>query len=252
VSEPEELSALWQLARTRERQHIVAALVLGLSHWPRVLEIIAISDEADDACAQLSAEFGWDQIQSNTMLDVQFRRLVGSSRSWLEAELSELHARTTDLERIVAEDPERAMRAPTPTVVMITVDEVMPLLLADVPSFEPVWALVRGEQENCDDQIYYPDATYLAPHLVGLLERGDTTDVAAAFELIERLIRDGDDEVQELTITYLQGVQNCALRSALVTLEGFEPFLGTESGRWWRGLNAVWSRALPPPVRPID
>lgn len=243
---------LWLLARARERKQIVDALVLGQSRWPQVLEIIAGCDETPEACAQLSAEFGLDQIQATAVLDAQFRRLVASARSRLEAELSDLQARIVELERIVAEDPERAGKAPTPMVTMITVDEVMPFLLDAVPSFEVAWASLRGERENIDDQIYYPDATWVAPHLVGLLERGDISDVAAMLDVIERLIQDGDEEVRDLTITYLQGVQNSALRSELVTLEGFEPFLGNESARWWRGLNAVWSGAVAPPVRPID
>src|SRR3954453_18898422 len=76
VSEPEELSDLWLLARTRERQHVVTALVLGQSHWPQVLEVIASCDEATEASTRLSAEFGLDQIQVTAVLDAQFRRLV--------------------------------------------------------------------------------------------------------------------------------------------------------------------------------
>jgi len=139
---------------------------------------------------------------------------------------------------------------------MITADQVMALFLAAVPSFNPTWQLIKDEHEDpgyIEGRLHYLDAAAAARHLVALLERGETAEVAAGFGVIEELHLDGDEYVRELaTIGYLEDVQNFAARSKTVTPRSFAPFLGTESARWWRGLDALWGGIAPPPTRPID
>jgi hypothetical protein len=139
---------------------------------------------------------------------------------------------------------------------VITADEVMPLLLVAVPSFDATWAEI--EEENNDSEyefgrLHYLDAAAFARHLVARLETGETDEVRKGLAVVERFHVEGNDYVRELaTIGYLEDLQNYAARSRTVTPADFVPLLGSESTRWWRGLDAFWSGAVPPPVRPID
>ena len=136
---------------------------------------------------------------------------------------------------------------------MIQRDEVMPLLLKACPSFASEWAVIEDEHRDEASRIHYWDAGDFARHLVELLKRGEVREISAAFEVIERLHTEGDDYVKELaTIGYLEGIQNVAGWDDRVGPEDFEPCLGPQSSRWWRGLNAFWSGEVLPPVRPID
>ena len=63
---------------------------------------------------------------------------------------------------------------------------------------------------------------------------------------VELLHTDGDDYVKGLaTIGYLEGIQTACFHTADVRQEPFEPYLGPESLRWRRGLNAFWSGMIP-------
>ena len=44
---------------------------------------------------------------------------------------------------------------------------------------------------------------------------------------------------------YLEGIQTACFHTADVRQEPFEPYLGPESLRWRRGLNAFWSGRIP-------
>src|SRR5690349_19120190 len=99
MSEPAEFSDVWQLARMREREHVVSAVVLAQMQWRDVLELVADSVDPADACSRLAAQFGLDEIQSVAVIDTQYRRLPASERARMESELTELRARIAELER---------------------------------------------------------------------------------------------------------------------------------------------------------
>ena len=124
----------------------------------------------------------------------------------------------------------------------------MPLLLQACPSFLETWRTIEGENgpdEDTPTRLHYVDAGEFAAHLVELHRDGGTGEVAQAFAVIERLHLEGDDYVRELaTIGYLEGVQNVAGHRGLDEA-AFEPYLGPETRRWWKGLNAFWSGQLP-------
>jgi hypothetical protein len=129
----------------------------------------------------------------------------------------------------------------------------MPLILEATPSFAVLWADLKDENADDEGRLYYLDAAAVARHLVDLLERGVGNEVAATLAVVERLHVQGSGYVRELaTIGYLEDLQNWAARSSTVQPEDFVPLLGPESRRWWRGLNALWSGEVPPPVRPLD
>lgn len=125
---------------------------------------------------------------------------------------------------------------------MIHADHVMPLLVGAVPSFEhdPIHA------EDDGTRLHYLDAGAVARQLLDLQRSGLHEDLRAAFGVIESLHSDGDDYVRELaTIGHLEGVQNACSHADDVSATDFEPYLGAESRRWWRGLDGFWSGRAP-------
>jgi hypothetical protein len=129
-------------------------------------------------------------------------------------------------------------------------DDVMPMLLEAVPSFSEQWSEIEDDPMFGDDRtgtrLHYIDVAWFAPHVVRLQRSGATGELTRLFEVIEMLHTDGDEYVKELaTIGYLEGIQTACSHPPDVRQEEFEPYLGSESRRWWRGLNAFWSGKIP-------
>jgi hypothetical protein len=129
-------------------------------------------------------------------------------------------------------------------------DDVMPMLLEAAPSFSAQWSEIEGDPMFLDAEtgtrLHYIDVAWFAPHVVGLQRSGATSELTRLFAVIELLHTDGDKYVKELaTIGYLEGIQTACCHTTDVRQEEFEPYLGPESRRWWRGLNAFWSGKIP-------
>jgi hypothetical protein len=118
-----------------------------------------------------------------------------------------------------------------------------PLLVAD-QSFEPTWrafvAEWSDEQEN--ELPSYLALAELARHLITKLERGETADFPAVFDVVEQWHLQGDAYVREAaTIGLLEDLQNSGLHRQ--TQPGdFEPWLRPESKRCWDKVERFWSR----------
>jgi hypothetical protein len=125
-------------------------------------------------------------------------------------------------------------------------DDVVPMLLAAVPSFSELWSEIEDDPIHLDEaagtRIDYIDVAVFAPHIVELQRSGAADELARLFGVIEMLHTDGDEYVRGLaTIGYLEGIQIACSHTTDVPQEEFDSYLGPESRRWWRGLNAFWS-----------
>lgn len=129
---------------------------------------------------------------------------------------------------------------------MIHRDDVIPMLLAVCPSFAPIWQRLERDRSIVDEgsgtRLYYVEVGEFAVHLVDLMRRRQGEEIRRSFDVIESLHVRGDAYIQELaTIGLLEGVQNHARNSSDVTPDDFLPYLGAETRRWWRGIDAFWS-----------
>jgi hypothetical protein len=79
-------------------------------------------------------------------------------------------------------------------MVMITKEQVMPLLLNACPSFSKRWEEHRAFYE--DEKLLYVDLGEFAHHLVELLKANRTEEFPAVFEIIERMHLEGDHYVK--------------------------------------------------------
>ena len=96
----------YDLARTREREHIVKGLVIALANIDEVIAIIKRSKDKDEATSQLKAAFLLDDKQCTAILEMRLQRLTSMEVDKLNEELRQLDATIADLEDIL-QKPER-------------------------------------------------------------------------------------------------------------------------------------------------
>lgn len=130
--------------------------------------------------------------------------------------------------------------------IVIGAEDVMPLLLGACPSFADRWRV--SEQEHVDEEspggrLHYMDAGDFIRHLVGLRLANDISEFPAVFDVIERLVVEGDSYVSNLgVIGYLEGFQMMTVTSAGLDPEGdFRPWLRPQSAKWWDRINRFWA-----------
>lgn len=92
----------FQLAKARERAHILEGLRIALEFLDEVIQTIRGSDSADDAREQLMSRFGLSQVQAQAILDMQLRRLAALERQRIEDEYQEIMGRIAYYEDLLA------------------------------------------------------------------------------------------------------------------------------------------------------
>ncbi len=124
---------------------------------------------------------------------------------------------------------------------MIVKDDMMSLILDACPSFASTWqAFLDDWREEINDLPLYIALNDLARHLIGLLERGETAELPAAFQAVERWHLEGNEYVREAaTVGLLEDLQNLNLHTT-TDPEQFRKYLGSTSERWWNKLYRLW------------
>ena len=114
-----------------------------------------------------------------------------------------------------------------------------PLLVAD-PSFQPRWTEFIAEWEDEPELPLYLALSSLAQHLLGRLRTDDTAGFDRIFAVVERWHTNGDAYVREAaSIGLLEDLQNLSGGSGKRSVT-VEPWLGSESRRWWDKLDRFW------------
>ncbi|RIK44636.1 MAG: DNA gyrase subunit A [Chloroflexi bacterium] len=96
----------FQLAKARERAHILEGLRIALQHLDEVIQTIRQSESAEAARGALMERFGLSQVQAQAILDMQLRRLAALERQRIEDEYQEVMARIAYLLDLL-EHPEK-------------------------------------------------------------------------------------------------------------------------------------------------
>lgn len=127
---------------------------------------------------------------------------------------------------------------------MIEAGAVIQMLLDACPSYATRWN-EHAAEPDFDESLLYVHLGDFAAHVVNLFRGGEIEAIRTACSAIERLHVEGTPDVQEAaTIGLLEGLQHHASHAGLA-VDFLEPFLGPESMRWWRGLNAFWEGRAP-------
>ncbi len=96
----------FELARAKERAHILEGYKIALDHIDEVIKTIRASKTQDEAEKNLIAKFKLSEIQAKAILAMQLRRLTGLERQAIEDELNELIKLIAKLEKILADEKE--------------------------------------------------------------------------------------------------------------------------------------------------
>jgi len=92
----------FELARARQRAHILEGLKIALDNLDEVIALIRRSRDADTAMAGLMRRFKLTEMQARAILDIQLRRLAALERRKIEEELVEVRRQIAYLEDLLA------------------------------------------------------------------------------------------------------------------------------------------------------
>lgn len=200
------------------RRGVGAALMRHLTGLARERKLARVYADVSRTAQPFFARFGFEVLEQRRPIvrGVEVPNARMSKRLQTTAGLSDTPASTTPIEP----------------------PEVFALLVAACPSFLPLWDAHVREWGN---HTLYLAAGDFAQHLLALQRQGGTHSFAAVAAVIERLLTQGDAEVQTLaTVGILESIQN-VWGNAGVDPEQFAPVLGPQGAAEWRALNAFWS-----------
>jgi len=94
----------YDLARAKERAHILEGLKKALDHIDEIISLIKKSANRDEAHKNLIAKFDFSPIQANAILDMRLSALAALERQKIEDELNEKMKLIAELEAILADE----------------------------------------------------------------------------------------------------------------------------------------------------
>ncbi len=91
----------FDLAKAKEREHILEGLKIAVDNIDEVIKIIRGSRDTESANQALQDRFGLSERQSKAILDMRLARLTGLEMEKLEEELAQVRATIAELEAIL-------------------------------------------------------------------------------------------------------------------------------------------------------
>jgi DNA gyrase subunit A len=94
----------YELARARERAHVLEGLKIALDHLDEVIKTIRAAESPEEAREELMAGFELSRIQAQAILDMRLQRLTALERDKILQELKEILEKIEELEALVASE----------------------------------------------------------------------------------------------------------------------------------------------------
>ena len=94
----------YDLARYKERVHILEGLKIALDHIDEIIKIIKESNDDTEIIQKFDKNYGLTEVQSQAILEMKLRRLSGLERSKVEDEYDKLVKLIEELNAILASD----------------------------------------------------------------------------------------------------------------------------------------------------
>ncbi len=132
----------------------------------------------------------------------------------------------------------RIGKVETGVIVLIQKDEVLTGLMHNLPD---TYADHRASDKNRVD--LYSGVDIISDAIVQSLEKQDTQNFMWLFALIEKYLKEGDREVQEL-LSYglIDHLQESLIKNK-IKLNAFDPWLRDETKGVWQSMIDIWSQA---------
>jgi DNA gyrase subunit A len=91
----------YDLAKARQRAHILEGLRVALKNLDEVIDLIRRAPDAETARTRLMKRFKLSELQAQAILDMQLRRLAALERKKIEEEYKEVQAMIKELEALL-------------------------------------------------------------------------------------------------------------------------------------------------------
>jgi DNA gyrase subunit A len=98
----------FDLAKAKERAHILEGLIIALDRIDEVIAVIKAAANPQEASVALCSRFGLSEIQAKAILDMRLQRLTGLEREKIDAEYAEISALIRTLQGIL-DDPRKVL-----------------------------------------------------------------------------------------------------------------------------------------------
>lgn len=99
----------FDLARARERAHILEGYIIALNNIDEIIKVIKAAKSPNDAAAALCATFHLSEIQAKAILEMRLQRLTGLERDKIDAEYADVTALIAKLAGILS-DPQKVLK----------------------------------------------------------------------------------------------------------------------------------------------
>jgi DNA gyrase subunit A len=99
----------FDLARAKERAHILEGLIIALKNIDAIVALIKAAKNPQEASEKLCAKFKLSEIQAKAILEMRLQRLTGLERAKIDEEYKEIKALMAKLEGILA-DPQKVLQ----------------------------------------------------------------------------------------------------------------------------------------------
>jgi Type IIA topoisomerase (DNA gyrase/topo II, topoisomerase IV), A subunit len=94
----------FDLARAKERAHILEGLIIALKNIDAIVTLIKAAKNPQDAAVKLCEKFKLSEIQAKAILEMRLQRLTGLERAKIDEEYAEVNALMAKLEAILADE----------------------------------------------------------------------------------------------------------------------------------------------------
>jgi DNA gyrase subunit A len=99
----------FDLARAKERAHILEGLIIALNNIDAVIAVIKAAKTPAEAAINLCARFNLSDVQAKAILEMRLQRLTGLERSKIDEEYTEISKLIAKLSAILA-DPQKVLK----------------------------------------------------------------------------------------------------------------------------------------------
>ncbi len=150
----------FELARAKERAHILEGLIIALNNIDAIIKVIKASKTPADAAVQLCAKFKLSEIQAKAILEMRLQRLTGLERAKIDEEYAEVTKLIAYLQGIL-DDPQK--------VLQVIIDELNEIK-AKYGDERRTEIVASSEDINIEDMIVEEDVVVTISH-AGYIKR---------------------------------------------------------------------------------
>ena len=94
----------FELEQAKRRKHIIEGYIIALDNIDPIIILIKTSRDNNDAIEKMSKQYGLDELQAKSILEMKLQRLTGLEREKIKKEYDELVLTIKRLEDVLADD----------------------------------------------------------------------------------------------------------------------------------------------------